>query len=285
MFYLNFTKKIILSIFLSVFFIFNASPMESGLVSDFEGDRFELIGFLDLEIEDPTYIPENPTATAQKRARVLPGNISRRTIYEWPNLWNLRDLDSTFICNLAYERDGNGNTLLHLAMKEHVNESFSEEKKLELIRDLILEGRADLYAKNNDCDTPLHCWAMSSKASEFEALEVFKIIIERLRSDGSILDWNCLKNYVNSTPLHLVCSQGLLDCYKFITFVELGADVLAENLSNQNCYDRLIHADETIRKDKDQIFYFLFLKVQQQYPGRFNTKEEFIEYVYREYEN
>lgn len=101
-------------------------------------------------------------------------------------------------------RDGDDNTLLHIAVKSG---------SLECIKVLLNRG-ANPDVKNTDKNTPLHLAVQSGW------MESIKLLVEK-KSDLSI------GNESENTPLHLAAMSGSADSVKYL--IENGADLILEN--------------------------------------------------------
>ena len=217
----------------------------------------------------------SPTDTAKKRAVVPHSVLTDVTVEGWPNLWERRGYDLDFLKNLAAEKRINGETLLHIAMGLNANTPEKLKCKISCIKDLILIGDADIYAKDENGQTPMFYWAALGKVSKFEAYKIYNDILKVKYPNG--LYFNLMNDRVsNNTHLHVTCSTGVANRYLFNIFCSLGADLAALGSQNQSILHRLAitppcpeteaiieHLVELVNVEgpaKDELIYIVNLK-------------------------
>lgn len=202
----------------------------------------------DSELEDPTYIPGTPPQSERKRIKVHKNAISKRTVEAWPAIWERHEDSQEFMENLAQETSKTGETLLHKAM--HLSPGKTPQK-VACTRALIRAG-ADLTATTKDGDTPLHCWAMRHNSSQEEVAGMSTLLRHcHIPEDESV------RNSYGSTPLHVVCSQGLINFKKFKIFVDAGIQLGKLNCNDETILHRLAQAGPDSSHNKPHILGLL----------------------------
>jgi ankyrin repeat protein len=169
-------------------------------------------------------------------------------------LWQRHEQSIDFIKTLSGEqRVQDGNTLLHIAMLMDEPEYLAN--KIQCISNLIYAGQADLIVKNASGDTPLHNWAMCVHVDQHEAEEVDRVLHMRAKALHAIVDE--LVNSNNSTPLHIVCSRGLVNFLKFKILAELGIPLDTQNRQARTILHNLADSGADLNGQKAQILGYL----------------------------
>ncbi len=200
------------------------------------------------EERDPTFQPGRTPPSERKRTRVSRTSISSPCVKAWPKLFAKHEASQTFMERLAKTQLIDGTTMLHKAMKPRIVTRHT----ISCIIDMINSG-ADLAAqKGCDRDTPLHMWAMQGGSNFMEIERVKQALQNRICPDS-----NDLKNINGSTPLHLLCSKGLLNAAKFKVLARWGVSLTVTNHQNQTILHRLAQSGPDINNQKAKILSFL----------------------------
>jgi len=216
------------------------------------------------EERDPTFQPGPTPPSERKRLRVSKTSISSPCVKAWPQLFGRHELNQGFMGSLAKTQLKDGTTMLHKAMKQHI----ITRSTISCITDMIDSG-ADLAAKQGkDQDTPLHMWAMRGICNTIEALKVKEALKHR-----QCPDVEDLKNINGSTPLHLLCSKGLVDSAKFKILAKWGISLTTQNYQRQTILHRLAQAGPDINEQKARILSFLDQRDQYDLSGIINKKD------------